>query len=110
MTFRGKSQKTDTEGGIAEKEGLGQFADLRGLGKKEGGRGGGGLIPQCTLCMHLSHSKLSHNTDYAALVLDLLKDLWEESYLLQLGARPSNFTRKGLWHECLLQNCTELIF
>ena len=31
MTFRGKSQKTDTEGGIAEKEGLGQFADLRGV-------------------------------------------------------------------------------
>ena len=28
MNFRGKSQKTDTEGGIAEKE---------GLGKKEGG-------------------------------------------------------------------------
>ena len=35
--FKGK-QKTDIEGGIAKKGGLGQFANLRvGLGKKEGG-------------------------------------------------------------------------
>ena len=55
--------------------------------------------------MHLKHSKLLRNTDYA-LALDLLKvenitklarkDLWEESYLLQLGPRPSSFSRKGL--------------
>ena len=45
------------------KRGLGQFADLRkGLGKNSflsvflsvGGRGGGGLIPQCTLCNFFS--------------------------------------------------------
>ena len=56
MTFRGKSQKTDTEGGIAEKEGLGQFADLRGLGKKEGG-GGGVDTP-----MHTMHALVTQQT------------------------------------------------
>ena len=52
------------------------------------------------------YSKPLHNIDLAALVLDLLeaenfpklakKDLWQESYLLQLGPRPYEFTRKGL--------------
>ena len=48
---RGILRKTDIEGGIAKKGGLGQFGDLRGLDKKDGG--GifleGRLIPQCTL-------------------------------------------------------------
>ena len=33
---RGGAWKTSIEGGIAWKGGLGQFADLRGLGKKDG--------------------------------------------------------------------------
>ena len=55
MTFRGKSQKTDTEGGIAEKEGLGQFADLRGLGKKEGGG-------EVDTPMHTMHALVTQQT------------------------------------------------
>ena len=46
-----RSRKTKIGGGIAQKRKLGQFADSRGVDKKEGGgvfeRG---LIPQCTLC------------------------------------------------------------
>ena len=37
-------------GGLPKKEGLGQFANLRGVGKKGGGVFEGGLMPQCTLC------------------------------------------------------------
>ena len=47
----GGSRKTNIEGGLPKKEGLGQFADLRGgdLGRKEGvGLFEGELIPQCT--------------------------------------------------------------
>ena len=32
----GGSQKANREGGLPKKRGLGQFADLRGLGKKRG--------------------------------------------------------------------------
>ena len=49
----GGLQKTNTEGGIAQKGGAGTVCQFKGgLGKKEGVmflRGGGGLIPQCTL-------------------------------------------------------------
>ena len=33
--FQGGSQKTNIEGGLFKKRGLGQFANLGGLGKKE---------------------------------------------------------------------------
>ena len=49
-TFRGGgSQKTNIEGGLPKKGGLGQFANLRvGLAKKRDGVLVG-LIPQCAL-------------------------------------------------------------
>ena len=51
----GGHEKSIQRGRLLKKWGrLGQFADLRGgVGKKEGSGvfdGGGGLIPQCTLC------------------------------------------------------------
>ena len=54
------SQKTDIEGALPKKVGLGQFADLRegGLGKKEGVgvfEGGGGVDTP----MHTMNCKLS---------------------------------------------------
>ena len=51
MFRRGSSQNTNIQGGLPKKGGgLGQFADLRGFGKKEGLVFlSGELIPWCTL-------------------------------------------------------------
>ena len=52
LIFRGRSQKTNIYKG--ELGDLGQFADLRGLGKKKGGGVfEGGLIPQCNYVCNL---------------------------------------------------------
>ena len=52
-TFRGGSQKTNTEGRLPKKGGLDslQICKYKGLGNKDGGFVVGGLIPQCTLWM-----------------------------------------------------------
>ena len=49
QSFRGVPKKPVYIGGLREKGGLGQFADLRGLGKKDGVVFLRGLIPQRTL-------------------------------------------------------------
>ena len=49
QSFRGVHEKWVYIGGLPEKGGLGQFADLRWLSKKERVVLIRGLIPQCTL-------------------------------------------------------------
>ena len=46
---RERERERERGGELPEKGGLGQFADLRGLGKKDGMVFLMGLIPQCTL-------------------------------------------------------------
>ena len=46
-------------GGIVQKGGLGQSADLRGASQGGGGVFAGGLTPQCTLCVLETLSKLT---------------------------------------------------
>ena len=59
------SQENNIFGGIAQKRGLGQFADLtQGLTKKSGvvflSWGGGGLVPQFTLWVLFSQASNKH--------------------------------------------------
>ena len=66
--FRKRFIKSQYIGGIAQKEGLRQFVDLRGTWLKKGvGVFKGGLIPQCTLKV----GSLLHKTCIKVLKLDM---------------------------------------